>query len=334
MAFRATVLSVMVGLSIICPRLVGAVLYGTVPGATDTTLITIDPSSGVVTLVGSIGFPDVQGLAGRATDGKLFAATAHQGSASAGQVLTIAPLVSSTGSVLGVPDGRPIGALALSPTTGVLYATCNRISLSGQPDALCTVNQLTGTLTPVVPDQALDPAFIIGNFNGLTFNAAGMLYASTSKVLNPPSEPRLYTVNTVSGIATAIGMIRDGSQQQFNGGVVGLAFVGGVLYGATDTGRIITIDPATAVYADVGPTGLGIVQDLTDLSVPTPQPTATPTGPMPTPTAGPCSQSPPNNPCVPGGGPAKTDCQLEWLANPVPLLENQTPVPDVVCQNH
>src|SRR5262249_26201775 len=37
----------------------------------------------------------------------------------------------------------------------------------------------------------------------------------------------------------------------------------------------------------------------------------------------------PANPCIPGGGSKKSDCDMEWLATPVPLLKSLTPVPDV-----
>ena len=326
-----TTISALVGLLI----LVGSspapgALFGTIPSGGDTMLVTIDTATGAATAVGLIGSPDVQGLAGRASDGLLFGGTYDAG-VSAGQVLTIEPSMGSTGTLLGPQFGRPIGGMALSPTTSVMYATCNLFAAT-QPDALCTVNQLTGELTPVNGTQSLDAGFIINDFNGLAFNASGVLYASTMKAGNPASEPRLYIVNTGSGVASPVGAIRDGSNVQLNAGVVGLEFVSGVLYGSTDDARIITIDPATGIYTVVGPTGMGTVQGLADLSFvipPTPTLTPTPTGPTPTATPGPCNVAAPANPCVPGGGSKKTDCQMEWVVNPIPLLKNMTPVPDV-----
>src|SRR5262249_7705047 len=107
-----------------------ATLFGTIPNGNDTTLVTVDPSTGGATVVGPIGFADVQGLATRVTDGRLFAATSNAGSPNAGQVLTIDITVASLGTQLQTTDGRPMGDLAWSPTTSVLYATCNRFSLS------------------------------------------------------------------------------------------------------------------------------------------------------------------------------------------------------------
>jgi cysteine-rich repeat protein len=310
-----------------------ATLFGTIPNGGDSALATINTTTGTASVVGVIGLPDVQGLAGRQSDVTLFGGTYNAASVNAGQMLTIHPAMSSTGSALGSPDGMPIGDLALSPTTSVMYATCSRFSFApAKPDTLCTVDQLSGQLTPVNGGNSLDPNFIIANFNGLAFNSSGTLYASTTKAGNPNSEPRLYTVNTGTGIATAIGAIRDAGNVQLNAGVVGLSFVGAALFGSTDeaTPRIITIDPVTGIYTEVGPTGSGIVQALTQLTIASPLPSATPTitptitqSPTPTPTAIECSASFANNNCVPGGGFAKTDCNMEWLTTLLPPLNRK-----------
>ena len=91
----------------------------------------------------------------------------------------------------------------------------------------------------------------------------------------------------------------------------------------------------TALSASHGPGPLGAGQARLDnvrvsvyFEIPTPTPTFTPTQTA-TPTPGPCNQPMPDNPCIPGGGSKKTDCAIEWLATPVPLMKNGTPVPDV-----
>jgi hypothetical protein len=43
-----------------------------------------------------------------------------------------------------------------------------------------------------------------------------------------------------------------------------------------------------------------------------------------------CTAPVPNNDCSPGGGSAKTDCQMEWRFTPMPKsLVNATPTPDL-----
>src|SRR5262249_46755858 len=46
--------------------------------------------------------------------------------------------------------------------------------------------------------------------------------------------------------------------------------------------------------------------------------------------ASPCTPIAPTNPCAPGGGLKKTDCVMEWLFTPVPLIgKTGTPIPEV-----
>jgi len=312
------------------PSGAGAVLYGVRPDATDTTLVSIDTSTGAATVIGPIGFRDVRGLTGRASDGLLFGGTSDDGApTTSGQLLTINPLLGSAGTAVGSPDTRPVGGLAWRPDGSQLYATCSRFTASpALPDALCLVNPLTGVLTPVNDFNAIGN-FATTNFEGLAFSPGGMLYATTTTTFNPPGEPRLYTVDTSTGIGTPVGAIRTGGGVPLGAGVVGLDFVGTTLYASTDTGQILTIDPATGIYTLVGATGVGTVHGLGAANIVLPTPTATPTAPTPTPTLGPCLAGLPDNPCIPGGGSTKTDCQLEWLAVPVPLLKNGTPVPDL-----
>lgn len=98
---------------------------------------------------------------------------------------------------------------------------------------------------------------------------------------------------------------------------------------------LATITPtATATSAlTLTPTLTGTLtptQTVTFTIANTPTNTITPTRTnTPTRTPGPCNVPPPNNPCIPGGGSRYTDCAVEWLARPVPLLKSGTPVPNV-----
>jgi len=75
----------------------------------------------------------------------------------------------------------------------------------------------------------------------------------------------------------------------------------------------------------------------TSTSTPTQTPSITSTGtitPTATQTATPtiltnaCTDPAPSNPCIPGAGSKTTDCHIEWLATPVPLLDEGVPKPD------
>ena len=90
------------------------------------------------------------------------------------------------------------------------------------------------------------------------------------------------------------------------------------------------------------PTATPVPPD-TPTSTPTdtvgPPPTATPTNTPPptstataTPTAADCTDQVPTNPCVPGGGSAKTECALEWRVPSAPqFLNHSIPINKVYC---
>jgi len=297
-----------------------AALFGSLPTTSDTDLVVVDPRTGMATTVGPIGVPDVQGLAGRQADLLLFGA-----SGSSGQILTVDP-ATATGTPLGSPDGLPITGLAFSPG-GVLYATCTRASLVA-PDTLCTINQDSGMATAVGTEPLERLTVVNRGFDGLAFDAGGTLYTSTRATAL--GGPQLYTVNLSTGQATAVGAIRDADNAQITSGVVGLSFEGSSLYGSTEDGRIITIDPGSGVYSPIGAIGLpGAIEGLASLDLPTPTPTQTgPAGPAQTvtPAPGACTEVAPQNPCVPGGDRTATDCFLEFLVTPVPT-PNRKAVP-------
>ena len=312
-----------------------AILFGSIPNGSGSDLVIIDQVTGAATEVGAIGFKAVKGLAVRPSDGTMFASTGYvTGGANVGKILTVNTM-SGGGTALPSQDLDGITALAFSPG-GTLYATCRRFNTDHQPDVLCTINQLDGSATPVDQFQALDPNFLVEGFDGLAFDSGGTLYASTNNFTS--GEPRLYTVNTATGVATVIGPIRTGGGVQLSAGVVDIRFLGSTLFGATSDGRIITIDKATGIYTVVGPTGLGNAEGLAELIVNTPTPTipTPPTGTAPptaTPTPKPCAgKLAPVNPCAPGRGSKKTDCFMEWLVTPVPGLDRKgLPVKKVIC---
>src|SRR5262249_54072019 len=180
-------------------------LYGTVVSGGDTQLVTVNTATGQATAIGLIGVSQVAGLAGRASDHTLFGSRgASNSNPTGGQIVTIDVTMGSAGTVLfpgsnSDVNGLPIGGLAF--LGGVLYGTCTVFDPS-RPDALCTINTLTGEASLVNPSNSLDPGFTIEGFDGLASNGS-TLYASTRKTGNPATEPRLYTVNTGTGVGSA-----------------------------------------------------------------------------------------------------------------------------------
>jgi len=71
-------------------------------------------------------------------------------------------------------------------------------------------------------------------------------------------------------------------------------------------------------------------QTNTPTNTPTPTPTDTPTA---TPTStGLCLGAAPANPCIPGGGPKATECNMEWVTTPVPALNKKgIPKNKLIC---
>jgi cysteine-rich repeat protein len=97
--------------------------------------------------------------------------------------------------------------------------------------------------------------------------------------------------------------------------------------GAT-VSQAYTIAPAPTVTNTPTPTG---TSTRTATPTFTGSPTTTQTA-TPTPTSGLCTGPLATNPCIPGGGPRKTDCALEWTTQPVPLpLRSGFPKNHLVC---
>jgi hypothetical protein len=122
-----------------------------------------------------------------------------------------------------------LNALAAS-ADGTVYASGTVSGFSSSP--LYTVDRLTGTLT------------LVGYFGGnlvsagdLSFDASGQLWASA--IADQGTGVHLLVrVNKNSGVATAGPTCPTTN-------VFGLAFRGGILYGATGAGEFLTINPAT-----------------------------------------------------------------------------------------
>ena len=190
-------------------------------------LYTVNPQTGVATLVGALG------TGGTNTDGL----ASHSGvlylseSTGTDSLYTVNP---QTGVATLVGALGQVGPNGLASHSGVLYMA------DDGTDSLYTVNPQTGVAT------------LVGPFGGGISSPNGL--ASHSGVLYLASRDSLYTVNPQTGVATLVGA--------FGGGISspnGLASHNSTLY-MTDstTDSLYTVNPQTGAASLVGAFGGGI----------------------------------------------------------------------------
>jgi hypothetical protein len=145
-------------------------------------LYTVDPTSGATTLIGATGFEAVPGLAFD-LDGTLFGAAAPAGSDPGMQqfATTLIKIDPDTGdsSVVGEFEVEAIDALAVDPTTGILYgAGGNDDGMGFGFDELFIINKETGAATSLgqVTDGTGNP--VPRFLSGLAFDTSGNLFGS------------------------------------------------------------------------------------------------------------------------------------------------------------
>ncbi len=160
--------------------------------------------------------------------------------AAGGNLLTVNPANGAT--ILVGSMGFPAPALAVDPTSGIMYA-----GQGGGFPLVYTVNPADGS-TILVGDSGLGFAAI----SAMDFNNAGTLYASVNIVGGGFGGGNLATINKVTGEATVIGPFGTDRMEA-------IAFASdGTLYGATTSGggnpgELYTINTATGQATLVSP---------------------------------------------------------------------------------
>ncbi len=243
MLMRGVVLAGMLGLA--GAALAQSVLYGAIATtATTSNLLIINPANGaLVSTVGPIGYA-VSGLAVHPATGVLYCSTSNQSAASPGSLITINK---TTGA------GTLVGSFGFSGQTmaditftsdGTLYGW-----LEPSTDELHTINIATGAATSV-GSNALSTYGA-----GLGANAADVLYFSGNG-----NRAELRTISRTTGAPTTVATLSGGSSP--NGApVAAIKFSpGGVMYAviidfnlAARPTQLVTINPATGVITDLGP---------------------------------------------------------------------------------
>jgi plastocyanin len=151
-------------------------LYGVAGGASNpSTLLTIDPSNGMATVIGPISDPDahVDGL--RFNSQGILYGSAFNSSEGAGTLVTIDP---SDGNVVSsltlVGSGDSFCAGIAFDSKDVLYGSRGNGS---REEDLDVIDQITGVLTPIGPMEVVISDIVFGP-NGILFasNPNGVLY--------------------------------------------------------------------------------------------------------------------------------------------------------------
>jgi PEP-CTERM motif-containing protein len=189
-------------------------LYGvtvrdsTAGNTVSASLVTINTTTGVATVVGSLGSNQAIGDISFAANGTLYGWEARSPFSLATINLTTgaATTVGSSGT-----SNTTGGGLAINPTTGNAYVSFTGAASSGPnpPDAargtLDRVNLANGSIT-IGPTLTGAPNDFGGNqdngtFNSLAFNSSGVLFGANSDQLLP-ANVELVTIDLVTGAVT------------------------------------------------------------------------------------------------------------------------------------
>lgn len=186
------------------------------------------------------------GTAARVGAAPLYAATAAGAtgqlyvidSVTGGVLQNVGPLNDAAGG------NYPITGLAFHPTTGVLYGSTGNSS-AATAARLVTINPATALVTLVGLFNAgpTNSGGTPATMADIEFDAAGNLYGVGSI-----GGPQLYSINTATAQATAIGST---GLTSTTGGGLGIS-PGGVFYGTPTSGRFGTYNSGTGAYTDIG----------------------------------------------------------------------------------
>ena len=152
--------------------------------------------------------------------------------------------------------------------TGVLYATVNIAGDGGTGgDHLATVNTLTGITTLIGPfgvcvgvgplPSTGSGSCTIEGIEAIAFDSAGNLIGVSRGKIQDPNPAELYSINIVTGAATALQPLTQVGGPA-TAGIVSLQFTcDGTLYGGTTQnpgvgGFLVTINQLNGNYATVG----------------------------------------------------------------------------------
>jgi hypothetical protein len=223
-----------------------AIVLGTVGSVTADTifavnndlagrsLVTIDPATGLASVVGGYSGPhDIHGLSFDSS-GTLFGTGTEI-------LVTIDTTTGAATTVGAFGASNWPSALACSPSDELF-------GIQDGAARFLSIDPATAAVTQIGPIGSVG----LYEVNGMAFDAAGTLYAVGAVDLNDLSAgiQSLLTVDTATGVGSIVTTLSPTPNY-----VEGIAFAGdGTLYGVdtTSSSRLVSIDPATGNVTDIG----------------------------------------------------------------------------------
>jgi hypothetical protein len=245
-------------------------LYATGGGNFELSgLWTVDPANGDATLVWNL--PGIAiyagGLAYDPSVDMLYATGTTVADNGTSRLFKINRFTGATTALAGLSSDINIssGGLAISPVTGIMYATGTMSDIvPHQSTALFTIDKITGaaTLVGYAGGNCCSGDFGIILY-GLGFRSDGTLFANGTALGGPsfpdPSTSHLFTIDLATGLATNIGPsgVTLGRSLKYSG----LAFASdGTLLslGSLDaaSGTLYSVNPASGAATPLNPPGL------------------------------------------------------------------------------
>ncbi len=214
-------------------------LYGTDPFSDN--FITINPSTGVPSIVGDIEFIGPS-LAVDPTTGIMYASSFGP---NLKNLYTVNPSTGAETLVGSLVNAQNAPGLDFR-SDGVLYATANTLGGQTGGTSLATINKSTGLVSII-------GSLGVSNMGAIAFDQNDILYGATENKDVAPFGA-LYTINTSTGVATLVTEIRSSLNLPHPGGFSSIQFgCDETLYygGGSLAGDFGTIDIDTGVFTQI-----------------------------------------------------------------------------------
>lgn len=160
-------------------------------GNSTSNLFTVNPTTGAATLVGSVGFSHVTGLAYDPTTSTMYGHISDMFNSGVTDLITI-NLTTGAGTVVGNTN-QQVPDMTFTPT-GTLFAWSESDSVTGDSDNLYTINKLTASATMV-------------GLSGIGTAQTGLGFRATTSTLYVKSSNDLFSLDTSTGVATSLGTL-------------------------------------------------------------------------------------------------------------------------------
>jgi len=227
-----------------CYQIIGALektIYASSGEQNNGEIITIDPLSGMGSMVGSSLFTEVKGIAINPLNGIIYGLVAHPGNA---EIIRVNSEFGDSYYLFEI--SIPSMADIAFDTSGTLYG----VSISGD---IYTINLNNGNTTFIVD--------AVGSYSGITFHPETNELWATSRAFTPPNKDAVFKVNLNTGDTTIVG--HTGLNNLTNDIVFDDNLnLYGIIGSSSQLNDFISIDSGTGVGAIIGSVGLKHILSL------------------------------------------------------------------------